>query len=105
MTPALRLVLASAGAIYVLKAVALAIRRGPATATGLAAFLFAWPGVTPESFRERRAAQTIEPVRFLAAWARMGLAALSMVLLAVYAPQIPDSILGLAGIAALFLAI
>ena len=105
MTPTLRLLLASAGAIYVLKAVALAMRRGPATATGLASFLFAWPGVTPESFRERRPAQAIEPVRFLAAWARMGLGALSIVLLAVYAPHIPDSILGIAGIAALLLTI
>jgi len=105
MTPALRLVLTSAGAIYVLKGVALAMRRGPATTAGLAAFLFAWPGVTPESFRERRQAITIEPVRFLAAWERMGLGVLSIALLAVYAPFIPNQVLGLAGIAALLLAI
>jgi hypothetical protein len=105
MTPALRLLVASLGAIYVLKAVALAIRRGPNTATGLAVFLFAWPGVIPDYFRDRQPAQTIQPVPFLAAWARMALGASSIVLLAVYAPRIPDRLLGLAGIAALLLTI
>jgi hypothetical protein len=105
MTPAQRLLVGSLGAIYVLKAIALAIRRGPHTATGLAMFLFAWPGVIPDYFRERQPAQAIEPVRFLAAWARMALGASSIVLLAVYAPHIPDRLLGLAGIAALLLTI
>jgi hypothetical protein len=105
MTPALRLLVATLGTIYVLKAVALATRRGPKTAIGLAIFLFAWPGVIPDYFRERQPAQTIEPVRFLAAWARMALGALSIVLLAVYSPQIPDGLLGAGGIAALLLTI
>ena len=105
MTPALRLLLASLGAIYALKAAALAIRRGPSTPAGLVVFLFAWPGVIPDHFRERRQAQTIEPARFLAAWARMALGALSIVVLAIYAPDIPDQLLGLAGIAALLLTI
>jgi Membrane bound O-acyl transferase family len=105
MTPALRLLLTACGAIYVLKAVALAIRRGPKTATGLALFLFAWPGVIPDYFRDRQPAQTMDPVRFLAAWARTALGAASIVLLAVYAPGIPDRLLGLAGIAALLLTI
>jgi len=105
MTPALRLLVASLGAIYLLKAIALAIRRVPNTATGLAVFLFAWPGVIPDHFRERQPAQNIEPVRFLAAWARMALGASSVVLLAVYATHIPDWLLGLAGIAALLLTI
>jgi len=91
------------GAIYVLKAVVLAARRGPRTATGLAAFLFAWPCVFPDRFRERHPGQTIEPARFLAAWARMGLGALSIALLAIYAPYIPDPVLGLTGIAAILL--
>ncbi|HXB75585.1 MAG TPA: membrane bound O-acyl transferase family-domain-containing protein [Candidatus Acidoferrales bacterium] len=105
MTPALRLLLASLGAICVLKAAALTVRRGPITATGLAVFLFAWPGVIPDYFRERQPAQPIDAVRFLAAWARMALGASSIVLLAVYAPHIPDGVLGLAGIAALLLTI
>ncbi|MBI3721190.1 MAG: hypothetical protein HY248_01440 [Fimbriimonas ginsengisoli] len=44
-------------------------------------------------------------MRFLAAWARMAFGALSIVLLAVYAPHIPDRLLGLAGVAALLLAV
>src|SRR5450432_2646915 len=105
MTPALRFLLASVGAIYLLKACTLAIRPGPRTPTGLAAFLFAWPGVIPGYFRERRAAQTIDPMRFLAAWARMAVGASFILLLAVFARQIPDPFLGLAGIAALLLTI
>jgi alginate O-acetyltransferase complex protein AlgI len=105
MTPALRLLLAVLGTIYALKAAALIIRRGPGSATGLTLFLFAWPGVIPDCFRDRQTAQTIEPVRFLAAWARMALGAGSIVLLAVYAPHIPDQLLGLAGIAALLLTV
>src|SRR5256885_2784179 len=105
MTPAQRLLGDCLGAIYLLKAVALGIRRRPRAPTGLAVFLFAWPGVIPDYFRERQPAQTIEPARFLAAWTRMALGALSIVLLAIYAPHIPDRLLGLAGIAALLLTI
>ena len=105
MTPALRLLLASLGGIYVVKAVALSTRRGPGTAIGLIAFLFAWPGVIPDYFRPRRPAQTIQPARFLSAWARTAAGAVSIVLLAVYAPRIPDWILGLAGVAAFLLTI
>jgi Membrane bound O-acyl transferase family len=81
------------------------MRRGPRTVTGLALFLFAWPGVIPDYFRERQPAQTIDAVRFLAAWARMALGAASIVLLSVYAPRIPDRLLGLAGTAALLLTV
>jgi hypothetical protein len=105
MTPALRLLLGSLGGIYLLKAAALTVRRGPAAATRLAVFLFAWPGVIPDYFRERRAARAIEPGPFLAAWARMVLGAVSIILLAVYAPSMPDRLLGLAGIAALLLTV
>jgi hypothetical protein len=101
--PALRLFLVCFGAIYPIKAMALAVRRGPRTATGLAAFLFAWPGVIPDHFRERRAAQTIEPAAFLGAWARTVFGIASIVLLAIYSPNIPERILGLAGIGALLL--
>src|SRR2546428_12775782 len=97
MSPALRLLLAAVGAIYALKAVALAIRPGPKTATGLAVFLFAWPGVIPSYFRDRQLGQTIEPARFLAAWARMALGAVSIVLLAVHIQDIPGRLLGFAG--------
>jgi alginate O-acetyltransferase complex protein AlgI len=105
MTPALRLLLATLGSIYALKAFALATRRGPRSAAGLSAFLCAWPGVIPDYFRSRRPAQTIEPGRFLAAWVRMALGAASIVLLAVYTPRIPDRLLGLSGVAALLLTI
>jgi len=103
MTPAVRLLLASVGAISLLKAVALASRGGPRTVTGLAVFLFAWPGVIPSHFRERKPSQTIEPGRFLAAWARMAVGVSSIVLIAVHAPRIPDRLLGLSGVAALLL--
>jgi alginate O-acetyltransferase complex protein AlgI len=104
MTPAQRLLLASLGGIFVLKVMALATRDRPRN-VGLLVFLFAWPGVIPDRFRERRPAELIDPERFLAAWARMGLGAASVLLLAVYAPRIPDRILGLAGIAALLLTV
>jgi len=105
MTPALRLLLASIGAIYILKVAALALRPRPSSVTGLAAFLFAWPGVIPEPFRHRQPPQPIDAARYLAAWVRMALGALSILLLAIYAPFIPSPILGLAGIAALLLTI
>jgi alginate O-acetyltransferase complex protein AlgI len=105
MTPALQLLLASAGAIYLLKTVALAIRRGPSTATGLALFLFAWPGVIPDYFRKRQPPQTIPPARFLSAWARTAAGAASIVLLALFARFIPEWILGLTGVAAILLTI
>ena len=105
MTPAQRGLLASLGSIYALKSAALAIRRGPGAAIRLAVFLFAWPGVIPDHFRERRPDQIIDAPRFLAAWARMTLGAVSIVLLAIYAPRIPDRLLGLVGIAALLLTV
>ena len=86
------------------KAAALAGRRRP-RGIGLLVFLFAWPGVIPDCFRERQPAQIIESGRFLAAWARMGLGAASVILLAAFAPRIPDRLLGLAGIAAILLTI
>lgn len=104
MTPALRLLVASVGGILVLKGAALATRRRPSGA-GLLLFLFAWPGVIPDSFVERRPGQIIEPGRFLAAWARMAFGATSIILLAVYAPYIPDGILGLAGVGAILLTV
>src|SRR5580698_7827985 len=102
MSPAHRLLLATLGGILSLKAVALATRRRP-RGIGLPLFLFAWPGVIPDRFRERRPAQIIDPERFLAAWARMALGAASVILLAVYTPNIPEAVLGLAGVGALLL--
>jgi alginate O-acetyltransferase complex protein AlgI len=102
MAPGVRLLLASAGGILALKLVGLATRGRPEGA-GLLAFLFAWPGVIPDIFRERRTAQAIDPGQFLAAWARMALGAAFVLLLAVYAPRIPEPVLGLAGIAAILL--
>jgi len=86
-----------------LKILVLLTRRRPIAPAGLAAFLFAWPGVIPDKFRVRRPPEAIDPVRFLAAWARLVAGAVSIVLLAVYAPLIPERILGVAGIAALLL--
>src|SRR5580700_649665 len=100
MSPAHRLLLATLGSILALKVVALATRRRP-RGIGLLVFLFAWPGVIPDRFRERRASQIIEPARFLAAWARTAFGAASVLLLGVYARRIPDPVLGLAGVAAL----
>jgi alginate O-acetyltransferase complex protein AlgI len=91
--------------LFAIKAIALIVRRGPATVSRLAIFLFAWPGVIPDYFRERQSAHEIEPARFLGAWARMAIGAVSIVLLAVYAPQIPAPFLGLAGVAAILLTI
>jgi hypothetical protein len=103
--PLLRLLLATVGMSYALKTVALATRHRPMSATGLLVFLFAWPGVIADAFGKRRVAQNIEPLRFLAAWARTVVGAASVILLAVYAPCISDGILGLAGIAALLLTV
>ena len=105
MTPFERLLLASAGAILALKLVALAVRRPVKTALGPAIFLLAWPGVIPDHFLRRGPRQTLDPARFLGAWARMAAGAASVVLLAVYAPRLPDGLLGLAGVAALLLTI
>ena len=104
MTPSLKLLLGSVGLIYAIKAVALVTRRRPC-ATGLLLFLFAWPGVVPSAFRKRQPQPLIDPLRFLGAWARLALGAASIVLLAVYAPRIPERLLGLAGTAALLLSI
>ncbi|HME09438.1 MAG TPA: hypothetical protein VKG25_20430, partial [Bryobacteraceae bacterium] len=71
MTPSVRLLSGSVGAIYVMKMVALALRHRPMTAAGLPFFLFAWPGVIPDSFEKRRPGQMIEAQRFFGAWARM----------------------------------
>jgi hypothetical protein len=57
----------SAGGVYALKAVALGIRRGPREQPGWRFFLFAWPGVIPDDFRERQPAESVGPVRFLPA--------------------------------------
>jgi len=95
---------ASLGGILLLKVVALVSRGGP-RGIGLPVFLFAWPGVIPDHFRERRPAQIIDPGCFLAAWARMALGVASVILLAVFAPKMPDALLGLAGLVALLLAI
>ncbi len=105
MTSAVRLLLGSVGVIYVMKMAALAMRRRPMTAIGLPVFLFAWPGVIPDCFAQRRLSQPIEPRRFFAAWARMAVGLTSIVLLAVSAPRLSDPLLGLAGVAALLLAI
>jgi Membrane bound O-acyl transferase family len=103
MAPSLRLLLAFAGGLYAFKVVALVTRQKPRTPAGMLLFLFAWPGVFPDAFRERRRAGAIEPATFLAAWARMAAGIASILLLAIYAPRIPDTVLGLGGIAALLL--
>ena len=105
MTPGVRLLLATVGLIYLLKAVAMWTRPGPRSFAGLVAFLFAWPGVIPGHFQDRRPAQLVDPGRFLSAWARMVLGLVSMVVLAIYAPDMPETVLGLAGIAAILLTI
>src|SRR5689334_21848315 len=97
--------LAPMSAIYLLKALALAIRLRPTTAAGLFAFLFAWPGIIPDHLRTRGPREFSDPVRFLAAWARMAAGGVSILLLAVFASRIPEGLLGLAGIAALLLTI
>src|SRR5262245_51319430 len=105
VTPPIRLLLATVGAIYVLKAVGLAKRHRPNTRTGLLVFLFAWPVVIPDCFRDRKTPQIIDPVRFLTAWARMALGVTSIVVLAACAPSISDRVLGVAGLAGLLLTI
>jgi alginate O-acetyltransferase complex protein AlgI len=102
---AIRLLLASVGGIFLLKTAALMSRHRPRRGAGLFLFLFAWPGVIPGHFRHRGPPQLIDSGRFLAAWSRMALGAISVVLLAVYAPRLPGQVLGLAGTAALLLTI
>jgi Membrane bound O-acyl transferase family len=104
MTPALRLLLASAGLLAVLKLLVLARRPTFPGPVGLCAFLFVWPGIIPEAFRKRQPSQIIEAAAYLSAWARMVLGLVSILLLAIYAPRIPEPALGAAGIAALLLA-
>src|SRR5262245_43895370 len=104
MSPGLRLLMVLVGGIYVLKAAALAVRRENPPFGGLAVFLLAWPGVIPSHFRVRRPGP-IDPARFLAAWVRMALGAVSVVLLAVFAPHISGTWLGLGGITAILLTI
>ncbi len=77
----------------------------PAQFRRLVAFLFVWPGVIPGHFQDRRPAQLVDPARFLSAWARIVLGLVSMVVLAIYAPDMPEPVLGLAGIAAILLTI
>ena len=105
MTPVWRLLLSSGGVLYALKGAALCHRRKPGDASGLAVFLLAWPGVIPDYFGERGPAQMIDSGRFLAAWARMAIGAAGIVTLAVCAPRLPETVLGLAGIAALLVTI
>jgi alginate O-acetyltransferase complex protein AlgI len=105
MTSTSRFLLTSVGAIYGIKAVALAARGIPRSATSLATFLFAWPGLVPGHFRTRYPAQPIDPRRFMAAWARMIAGIAATILLAFFLPRIPASEAGLAGTAALLLAI
>src|SRR6476469_5827491 len=103
MTPVSRLLLAALGGIYIMKFVVLAMRRRQIQFAGLAAFVLFWPGVVPDRFFRTRPGQAIDAGRFLAAWARLIAGVVSIVLLAVWAGNIPDSILGLAGMAALLL--
>jgi alginate O-acetyltransferase complex protein AlgI len=105
MTPFARLLLATGGGIFALKGVALATRRRAGVSFGLAAFLFAWPGVIPDRFATRRRGEVIDAGRFLAAWARLFVGVLSVLLLSIFADRIPESVLGLAGVAALLLTI
>ena len=105
MTPSMRLLLGSVGAIYLMKMVALVLRHRPMTAAALPVFLFAWPGVIPDSFEKRLPGQMIEAQRFFGAWARMAAGGTSIVLLSAYAPHLSDELLGLAGVAALLLTI
>jgi hypothetical protein len=97
--------IAVVGGIYFLKILALWRRRGTMAWSGIAAFLFAWPGVVPGAFAQRGAPQKVDAGQFLAAWTRMMLGVAAIVLLAVYAPQTPEPVLGLAGITAILLAL
>ena len=105
MTPGLRLLTAIFGGIYLLKAVTLATGRRTHSAGGLAAFLLTWPGVIPDHFRQRQPALPIEPDRYLSAWTRMIVGISCIALLAVYAPDIPEVVLGLTGTAAILLTV
>jgi Membrane bound O-acyl transferase family len=105
MSPQWRLAFATIGGIFLVKTAVLTTRRGAVAGAGLWVFLFAWPGVVPDRFRQRGHAQPIDPGRFLAAWARIAAGAASVVLLGVYAPHIPERVLGLAGIVTLLLTI
>ncbi|HJZ95593.1 MAG TPA: MBOAT family protein [Candidatus Solibacter sp.] len=102
MTALTRLLIASLGGIYLLKSFTLATRR-PITATGLAAFLLAWPGVISDHFRRRANALPIDAARFFAAWSRTLFGGACIFLLAAFANTIPEPLLGLAGVAALLL--
>jgi alginate O-acetyltransferase complex protein AlgI len=104
MSPGLRLLAASVGAIYVLKIVGL-LRHGKLGGAGLAAFFLAWPGVFPGIFERRQPSRQLDGRPFLRAWARMVLGLVAVVLLAVWAPVLSEPVLGLGGIAALLIAI
>jgi alginate O-acetyltransferase complex protein AlgI len=104
MTPGIRLALATLGGIWLMKAVALRTARWP-TGMALAAFLLIWPGVMPNAFCKRGPSRGIDGERYLGAWARMCLGVASIILLAVYAPRIPGFLLGMAGVAAILLAV
>jgi alginate O-acetyltransferase complex protein AlgI len=103
MQPWTRLLLATVGGIYLIKVLALAVRYRAGNATGLATFLFAWPGVIPAHFVRSGSAQPIDAGRFLAAWLRFIAGLSSVVLLAIYAGRISEPLLSLAGLAALIL--
>jgi len=105
MAPGLRLLLSTLPALYFLKLAALLTRPRPATPLSLAAFLFFWPGVVSDRFRIRRQPGPIDPVRYLTAWLRTTLGLAFILILAVFAPRLPDRFLGLAGIAALLLTV
>ena len=102
MSPGFRLFLASVGAVYALKALAVASRPSRGTAAGWAAFWMAWPGLIP-SWCRRGPAAAIDAGRFFGAWARLLTGAVCIAGLAAFAPRIPEPVLGLAGIAALLL--
>jgi hypothetical protein len=67
--------IAVVGGVYFLKVLALWKQRGRMTLSGMLAFLFAWPGVVPQAFVNRGAAEIVDAGRFLAAWTRMMLGA------------------------------
>ena len=105
MGPGAKLAAATIGAIYVLKIAALVMRGRPGGVSGWVAFLCAWPGINPEWFRQRREAASIDAGEFLGAWFRMVAGLAAIVGLAIYAPRISDTVLGLAGVGALILAV
>jgi len=83
----------------------LATRRRSLSIRGYVLFLFAWPGVVPDCFAKREPARSIDASEFLAAWARMSAGIAFILALAVSAPRLSDAVLGLAGTAALLLAL